>query len=251
MAIQSLLKNLGLGARDTDVFLALAKLGPAPVRLIAQQAGVNRGTTYDTLKHLLAKGLVSYYHREKHQYFVAESPQRLMELLDERIKQDQETKRELERTLPEIEALYATPGEKPLVKYYEGFRGAKTILRDVLAIMSRAAEKEYYVYSSVDLRKYLYQEFPNFNEERVKRGIRVKTIAVGAGGSLHGLDERRWLSRKNSAPTFVIVYDGKVATIGLDGNSNLMGILIENRAIADTQKMIFLSLWDKLGAEND
>lgn len=246
---QHLLATLGLNEKESRIFLALAKLGPAPVRAVARQAGVNRGTTYDTLKHLLSLGLASYYNREKHQYFVAERPERLLAVTEDRVRQAEEARREVERGLPELAKTYAVAGEVPTVKFYEGFRGAKAILRDVLAVMSRATDKEYFVYSSVDLRQHLYQEFPNFTDERVKRGIKVKTIAIGAGGSLHGLDERRWLSKKEGAPTFVIIYDGKVATIALDANRNPIGILIENRAIADTEKMIFRNLWDKLKPE--
>lgn len=246
MTLPKILNRLGLNDKESGVFLALVKLGPSPVRTIAREAKVNRGTTYDTLKHLLQQGIVSYYHREKHQYFVAEPPERLLELTEDRISQEQATQRELEQALPELTQLYATPGEKPAVRYFEGFRGAKAILRDVLAVMSRVEPKEYFVYSSLDLRQALYHEFPNFTDERVKRGIRVRTIAIGAGGSLYGLDERRWLTRKESAPTFVLIYDGKVAIIGLDANRNLMGIQIESRAIAETEKMIFLSLWEKL-----
>ncbi len=248
MKIQPLLAKLGLNERDTNVFLALVKLGPSPVRSIAREANVNRGTTYDTLKHLLSQGLVAYYHREKHQYFVAEPPERLLELIDDRVKRDLETRQEVERALPHLASLYATPGEKPTVKYYEGFRGAKAILRDVLAVMSAETDREYFVYSSVDLRNHLYQEFPNFTEERIKRKIKVKTIAIGGGGGRHGLDERRWLSKKESAPAYVIIYGGKVAAIALDANRNPMGILIENRAVAETEKLVFRSLWETLEA---
>lgn len=246
MDVKRALRRLDLNENDIAVFLALAKIGPSAVRSVAQASSVNRGTTYDTLKHLMTQGLVSYYHQDKHQYFVAEPPERLFALLEERIKKEQETKAELERLRPELEALYATPGQKPSVKYYEGFRGAKAILRDVLSAMAKAEPKEYYVYSSLDLRQYLYQEFPNFTDERIKHGVRVKTIALGAGGELHGLDERRWLSQKESAPTYVIIYDGKVAMLALDANRNIMGILIENQAIADTEALVFRSLWDKL-----
>lgn len=250
MDIKRTLRRLDLNDKEIAVFITLARLGPSAVRSVAREAEVNRGTTYDTLKHLLTQGLVSYYHQDKHQYFVAEPPERLFALLEERIKKEQETKVELEKIRPELEALYATPGQKPSVKYYEGFRGAKTILRDVLAVMLRVEKPEYYVYSSLDLRQYLYQEFPNFTDERIKRGIHVKTISLGAGGELHGLDERRWLSHKESAPTYVIIYDGKVAMLALDANRNIMGILIENRAIAETEGMVFRNLWEKLGPDN-
>lgn len=243
---QALLTKLGLNDKEAKIFLALAKIGPAPVRTVAQQAGINRGTTYDTLKHLLSLGLVSYYHREKHQYFVAERPERLLAYTQERVRHAEAAKQEIENDLASLERAYASSGEVPTVKFYEGFHGAKAILQDVLATMSHTSPKEYHVYSSVDLRQHLYQEFPNFTDERVKRGIKVLTIAIGAGGTRHGLDERRWLSKKEGAPTFVIIYDGKVATLALDGRGNLVGTVIENRAVADTERLIFRALWDKL-----
>ena len=42
--IEGVLKKLGLGEKESKVYLACLQSGPSPVRKIAEAAGVNRGT---------------------------------------------------------------------------------------------------------------------------------------------------------------------------------------------------------------
>jgi hypothetical protein len=62
------------------------------------------------------------------------------------------------------------------------------------------------------------------------------------------MDERKWLvsGEKNLKATYEMVYNGKVAHISLDNASNPIGVVIENQAIYDTQKLVFEFLWKKL-----
>ena len=48
--VSSVLSKFGLSDKEIEVYLTLLSLGPAPVRKIAIESGVNRGTTYDILK---------------------------------------------------------------------------------------------------------------------------------------------------------------------------------------------------------
>ncbi len=50
---------LGLDPRQVDVYQSLHKLGPASIRDVAAEAGINRGSTYETLKQLVTLRLVS------------------------------------------------------------------------------------------------------------------------------------------------------------------------------------------------
>ena len=75
MEIIPILKQLGFSEKEIKVYLTLLKSGPSSVRTLAQVSGINRGTTYDILKSLIAQGLVSYYNKAAHQYFTAESPE--------------------------------------------------------------------------------------------------------------------------------------------------------------------------------
>ncbi|MBU0707302.1 TrmB family transcriptional regulator [Patescibacteria group bacterium] len=246
MTIERNLQKFGFSDKEISVYLALLQQGPSSVRKIATAAKVNRGTTYDILKSLRQRGLVSYYHQDKHQYFVAEDPEKLKQLHDTKQQELDESKKELKDLIPELKSIYEKQDDKPVVKFYEGHSGIKTILTDVLDTMSSVSQKKYCVYSSFNIRSYLYYDFPNFSKERIKRKISVKIIALGEGGEPLGLDERRWLSQKKGSPTYIIIYDKKTALISVTKDKIPMGIIIEDSGLAQTQKFLFEQQWKNL-----
>jgi len=243
--IENVLKKIGLNEKEVRVYLAALKLGPAPVRKIAEAADVNRGTAYDILRALIGLGLVAYYHKDKHQYFIAEDPAQLSDVIKQKQEQLTETQQELVECIPQLKSIYDRAGDKPVVKYYEGSAGVKLILQDVLNT-SAVGNRQYYVYSSSAIKKYLYAAYKGFSQNRIKLGIKVQTISIGPGGETVGLDERKWLTKKESAPTYTLIYGGKVAMISLDSNSQPIGVITEDKNICQTQKMIFEFIWNKL-----
>jgi hypothetical protein len=88
--------------------------------------------------------------------------------------------------------------------------------------------------------------YPTYNSERIKRGIKVKSISIGPGGRLHGLDERKWLSKEESSPTYTLIYAGKIVLISLGEDKEPLGVIVEDKNTCKTQEMIFKNLWDKL-----
>ena len=60
---------LGLDDRQISIYRALLRLGPASIRDVAAESGINRGSTYETLKQLATKGIVSYFPRGAAGYF--------------------------------------------------------------------------------------------------------------------------------------------------------------------------------------
>ncbi len=247
MDTQTLLKEFGLTDKESAVYLGLIKLGPSAVRILAQEARVNRGTTYDILKNLISQGLVSYYNKESHQYFAAEPPEKLVLALEQKQKDLEIVKEKIQQNLPDLQFAFNQKGGKPLMKLYEGTRGIRQILEDVLNTVAKSENKIYYVYSSSSVRKNVYQSMPDFSDRRIKKKIKVKTIALGPGGQLVGLDERKWLSsEKNDLATYELIYSGKVVHISLDNSENPVGVMIENAAIYETQKMIFDFNWSRL-----
>lgn len=249
MIVEKLLQ-FGLDEKEISVYLALISLGPSPVRAIAAKAGVNRGTTYDILKGLIKHELVSYYHQykqdSKKQYFVAEPPEKIINAIDKKVHDMAALKESMKRSLPELGSLYEKSGAKPVVKYYEGLSGLRIVLQDIIGSVAAAKEKKYMVYSSAGIREYLYKAYPNFNKDRIKSGISNRVIAFGKGGELAGLDERKWMSREQVSPTYVLIYAGKVAMISIAANKDSVGVIIEDEALFETQKMIFEFNWDKL-----
>lgn len=262
MIVENLLQ-FGLDEKEISVYLSLISLGPAPAGSISRKSQVNRGTTYDILERLREEGLVSFYKQYQHglgqdgkdqkkQYFVAEPPQKLVNAIENKKRNLDTLKLHISKSLPELESLYEKSGARPVAKYYEGSAGLRIILQDVLASLSqfgRGTEGEgmtYYVYSSADIKNYLYKAYPNFNKDRLKAKISNQVIAFGKGGELVGLDERRCMSEKDSTPTYMIIYAGKVAMISLSATGEPAGVIIEDQGLYETQKMIFEFVWNKL-----
>lgn len=237
--------NLGFTDRDTRVYLALLSSGPSSVRNLAKRAELNRGSVYESLKMLRDEGLVGFHEKDAKQYFVAEDPNRLHGLLDKQTAALQDADKKLNEVIAELKSVYDKGGARPVSRYYEKGEIRK-ILEDVLARCENAGELEYRAYSDANIREYLYEGFVTFSDARIAKNIAVKVIAMGGGGELRGLDERKWLKVKNATPTYILIYPGNTAYISLNAQSDLVGVVIENDGVCQAQKNIFDALWKTL-----
>lgn len=240
------LEAVGLKQKDLAVYVALVKLGTAPLRKIADQSGLNRGTTYDTIKRLMDLGLVSYVDASTHRFFTAEDPRKLTGVATRREVAIEEARVELASAIPAFQELLGWSKHRPSVRYYEGEVGVRDILEDVLHACVHTLDKMYRVYSSAGVRDLILHAWPAFTKTRINKKVRVKAIAVGEGGRTSGLDERKWLSHEQKSPTYIFIYPGKTAYVSVDSKRQLFGVIIEDEAIALTQTMIFDSLWGTL-----
>jgi HTH-type transcriptional regulator, sugar sensing transcriptional regulator len=242
----TILKKLGLSDKETGAYLKLLEHGALSVRGLSQAAGLNRGTTYDILKKLQEAGLVSYYHQAKKQKFVAEDAGKLLRLAQSREQELKETKDGLARLIPELKSLQNKDGGGPTARFYEGKTGVRFILEDLLATVGGQKEREYCVFSATKASEDINAAYPDFTPTRIRKRIRVKAISLAPGGSTHGLDERRWLGTNDDSATYILIYAGKCAFISRDAGGAPVGVIIENKMIYETQKIIFQRLWELL-----
>lgn len=249
-----MLRNFGLSDKETSIYLALIELGPSSVRTVADKAGINRGTAYDILKALINDGLVTYYHKQTKQFFVAEPPEKLLRALEDREEKLALVKKEIKESMPRLQAIFERSGNRPAVKFYEGDKGMKQILQDVLDTMKNINDKTYFVYSSgtAEDRKHLYAAMPDFNKKRTDKKVIVRVISLGEAGGIFGLDERRQIpaSRENLRMTHELIYGGKIAHIGLDDSGNSIGVVVENESIYQMQQQIFEFNWQSVGKQH-
>ncbi len=243
---KSILKKIGLNDKEVKVYLTLLEYGAISVRGLAELSKINRGTVYDILKKLQEQGLVSFYHEETKQKFVAEEPKKLLDILKQKETDLQNIKTSIKGLIPELSLLQDKGEKHPTSKLYEGYKGVKFILDDVLSTMVEVEDKEYYIYSATELSEDMNKAFPTFTKIRIKKKIKVKAISLAKGGTMHGLDERRWLGTEDKSATFIIIYNSKCAFISRDAKDLPVGVIIENKMIYETQKIIFLRLWNLL-----
>ena len=243
----SYLKNLGFSDKSAKIYLGLLTLGPSSVRVLAEHVGCNRGTTYDALKWLQEEGVVSFFKKDSKQHFVAENPEMLHAMVKKRQSQLSRVEQDIGKQIPELLALYNAGGGRPVARYYDS-KNIHFILEDVLEVCEKEGDLVYRIYSAEGVREYLYDNFTTFSDVRITKGISVKVIALGEGGELRGLDERKWLSTNTKTPTYILMYPGKTAYISLNAKERPIGVVIENEGVYETQKAIFDTLWASISS---
>lgn len=245
----SLLQTLGLKDAEAQTYLALLKNGPSSIRRLAELTSINRGTTYDALKNLVPLGLVFYNRQGERHKYIAESPEHILQLIADRRHKLAQAEADAKHLLPGLLALSEHRLGAPLIRFYEDDDGIATILRDVLQTTRSLTPREYLAYSSRPLRKYIYRRFPHFTRARIQDGISVKVIAVGEGGEIDQLAERRWLPEPTTAinpSSYTLIYGHKIATISVSSDDTPFGVIIEESGTAAMQQLIFDTLWNIL-----
>jgi sugar-specific transcriptional regulator TrmB len=242
----AIFKKLGLEEKEAVIYLALLKHGASSVRHLALLTKLNRGTVYDILKKLQEAGLVSYFHKDTKQNFVAEEPEKILKLVASRQAELDQAASKVKQLIPELKSLQEKGGDKPVTKFYEGRAGVRFILDDILSSLREMKLSEYYVYSAAGVREDVYEAYPDFNKKRIKNKIKANTISLSSGGGTYGLDERKWLKTEQTGTgnmTYILIYSDKCAFISRDSRNNPVGVIIENKMIYETEKTLFMQLW--------
>jgi sugar-specific transcriptional regulator TrmB len=248
MTVQKLLIELGFSDIEAETYWALLNLDSVSVRKVAAFTGINRGTTYEAIKYLREQGLVATRKSGQREYYTAVSPEKIYDLIKDKRKDLWESQQQAQQLIPQLLARKARPQGRPLVQYYEDDEGVLTILRDVLHVCSKLDTPEYYVYSSLPLRDYIYRAFPQFTDRRIREDINVKVIAVGEGGDPAQKAERKWLAEPNEAgvSSYMLIYGNKVAHISISNDLTPYGVVIEDQGTAQMQRLLFDQIWATL-----
>lgn len=232
------LEEYGLSENEIKIYIALLKAGESSVQTTAKNAELPRTTSYHILTALQQKGLVSFVIKEHIKYFQAISPNILKEMLNQK-------KKYIEEALPELNAMISTLKQKPEVEIFEGTKGIKSILLDVLE------EKNEIIHYGdiISLTKSLEYVFPQYINERVKRKIPIRVI--GKREKEHAeliktaskeYRKFRFLPKDFIFKTSIFIYKDKVAILNLQ-QEPYYGIVIINKDYNDTQKQVFELMW--------
>jgi len=248
MIIQKLIAA-GLEEKEAKVYAALLELGEATIAQITKKALIKRSTVYEMLDLLKAKGLISQTHRQKRPIYLAESPKKLIEVLEEK-------KKGLEETMPELLSIMNLLDKKPKIRYFEGLAGVKEVFEDTL----RYTDQEiltWFPYPYINLGEdYFWQHyFP----ERVARKIWARaiipdTLQNRAFAKLMG--EKVITKTRFAADPAFKLFDIEIKIygknkLGIISYSEDLGLIIESQKIFDGLKAIFETLWNSLPEEKN
>lgn len=241
-----LLRQLGLTDKEIVTYVALVSSGPISVRRLSKETSFSRPQLLQALDALERSGLVISFFRHKKQVFAGEDPERLFSLLEKRERSLAVIRRQMSEFMPELRAAHAHAGRQAVTRTYDGSKGIAILLRDVLRTIDALSDKSYRVCSAASLRDELYRDFPQFTKERILRRISVRVIAASAGGEPQPLSQRRWLPvGADAAAAYKIIYGDKIAFIS-KGADGLVGVRIDDPAIAAAECASFDWMWRAL-----
>ncbi len=131
-AVRPLLFRLGLEEKEIEVYLALLPLKVGRATDIARAAKQSRSHTYLVLRSLKEKGLVSEVERGKITHFIAEPPERLLTMIEERERDLRSLVPLVEGVLPLLAGLTKPLSGAPRVTTLTGNAGMRQLYLDAL-----------------------------------------------------------------------------------------------------------------------
>lgn len=245
--LEQQLKQIGLLDKEAKVYLASLELGSDTASEIAKRAGVNRPTTYAIIEKLIKKGLMSTFEKDKKTLFQVEDPRQLLRLLKEQEENNRKKEEEFKKYLPELETLFNLAEEKPKVRFFEGKNGLEVIKDEILKTKDKEIEA---IFSVDDLTNvFSKKDREDYLERRLKKGIKIRAIYNRSEGPFNKVikGDRLIMVSKDKFPISVdiTIFSDRVALSSLRGK--LVGVIIENKEIANTLKTIFDLAWKEAG----
>ncbi len=220
------------------MYLACLEIGENKVSTISKKSGLNRVTTYDILEKLSEKGIVSLVIKDGNKFYSAIPPTTLLKRTKDKLKN-------LEKALPILKKL-SSKTSPPKIEYFEGIEGIKQVYADTLN-----AKSDILNYANSQLIREIWPEYDDeYVTARVQKKIFLRGIAphdkygleVAAENKSSHRDIRLVPSDTFDFSNEINIYDDKVSIISL--KHDLIGIIIENEDIANTQRSIFKMAWE-------
>lgn len=251
MNIDTLLSDFGLNKNQSVIYTTLLQMGSGNIQEIVHKAGVKRTTAYSVLDVLADKKMASIVYKKGHRIYVAEDPRKLPDMLLIQKQEVENKQKQIKTLLPQLSSLYNPGGPKPSIRYYEGVEGIKKVMDETL---ETDPKRETIAYSTAsDIHKYLGSDWVyGYLERRAKAGIRQRAIIEDSPmGRKHKANDAKELRQTRLVPQnkyqFNLqygVYGNKVMLISF---RDLFGVIIDSKAVAETQRAIFELAWT--GAE--
>lgn len=229
------LEKLHYTVNESKVYLTLIKTGPSFAGRISKEANLDRSSTYNALNYLIQKGIVSTLHENKRTIYIPENPKKILEYYQE--------KEEIAKTIiPKLQEQFSFKKTKSTVKFFQGFKGVKTVFQDILD--SSKPKSTYFVIGSEGyFSKKMPYFSPTFLKMKEQKEIKAK-ILIREGREKKKKDnytEYKTIPSKTESPVTINIYENKIAIFIWEETPQ--GILIENENVSKTLKDYFEFMW--------
>jgi sugar-specific transcriptional regulator TrmB len=241
----SQLKEIGFSDNEALIYLELLSLKDASAVQIARNAKIAKTTIYDTLEKMRGKGFVSRWLKNGISYYTAESPNKILKLLEDKTEI-------LKQVLPELRLLSKSDLMMPQATIYTGKEGAKIVLEDILEKAISQKLNTIYAYIKPDFILHLPKVSKRWITEREKHSIRMKLIHPELlptdsmiGYEKNPLRETRIIKKEHDLESSIYIYGAYTALFYLNDNKTY-SLIIKSEKFSNTLKGFFEFMWENL-----
>ncbi len=235
MNIERELHSLNFTDNEIKIYLTLFRIGRAKAGRIAKECALERTSTYNALKRLLEKGVISSIREGKIQYFSPGTPEKILEMLDE--------KKEIAQTLiPQLKTLQKIEREKENILKFRGYNGVKTVIMDVLKTCETG--EEYLIMGTegqLSERMNTFAKIFVAKKDKKKLHARILMSDRYSGNMQSKYTKARYVPQEVISPANISIYDGKVSLVIWSEIPE--AIIIDNSEVAKTFRSYFEFMW--------
>ena len=251
------LAELGLGAYEAPVYLALLENSPTSAGFLAKKLKFSRSTVYAALDRLSAKGLAGTTYRNNVKQFIGESPSVIADLL--KAEQNSLTKRQalFSKISDQLKFLERGDTQVPSIVFFEGQDSLKKIYLDMLRNAPNKATM--YIMRS----EFVWQSDWNFifsadwkelvkrlrSEKNIKTELLINDSAIEKKQASYYKTRKhvryKFLPKTAKLKDFSLYILGDTVSLLSFEKNNLVGVKITNKTIADNFKQTFQALWTR------
>jgi urea transport system substrate-binding protein len=250
-SIEDLLEEIGLSDSEAKLYVALLRHGQQTITFLSKKAGINRGLGYTLLHDLMEKGLVTKTTKGKVFYFAPLDPKQLVEYLEKQKKDISSKQERVQAMLGQLESITNPLTAKPKIRFYDGARGAKTVLDTILM----ADRKELKAFLSLeDITTFVgTEQFGSFIKKLSTNGFGLEAVCTRTkeAESVEGMQtdtkqkrQIRFASLDMAFPMTMFIFDDKIAIIS--SSEENFALIIESQEYADMQQRLFNMVWSSL-----
>lgn len=236
------LRKIGFSDKKAELYKALMSMGRGTAAELAVTARVKRTTAYDILEELTVDSLASMTFIGNKRVFVAEPPENLQKLVERQI-------HVIDRLMPGLKELFHQHGQRPRVRYFEGYEGIRHVHEELL----KTRGGEYFYFGSITgFVDALGKDYlASFVSRRINRriwsnAIRIRTHEIDSPYMTPGDENyRRVRYLSHSLPDSVAnltLFDGKIAICSTSQEN--YGMIIESREMYAILKLVWDCMWE-------
>lgn len=242
------LEKIGLSDKEARVYLAALELGPSTAQQIAVKATVNRPSTYIAIESLIQRGLMSSFNKGKKRYFAAGEPTQLTYILDRKKLEIEKQQEALGGIIKLVSKMADQKDDDVVVQVFEGMEGTKV----VQGYLEKNTDMTRELVPLEKVRKFFPPVFKGDIREKFIRDFPIRALSATNNPDLatdfSDIDAKDLESRTISLKEFpievsLLIFGDVVSILTLD--DNFKNIVIHNKFIADTFKIIYDNLWEK------